>query len=49
MLAVCSRLQSLIDWCLHPVWGGFIELDLQIEKFRLLKQEYARDNSPARW
>jgi hypothetical protein len=48
MLAACCWLQSLIDWFLLPVWGGFIELDLQIDKFRLLKQEYARDISAAR-
>ena len=45
MLTAGGWLQSLVDWCLLPLRGGFVELDLQIEKFRSLKQEYIRENN----
>jgi len=33
-------LTALAKWCRLPVRGGFTELDLQIEKLRMLRDSY---------
>jgi hypothetical protein len=33
-------LTSLAAWCRLPVRGGFVELDLQIDKLRMLRDSY---------
>jgi hypothetical protein len=33
-------LAALAEWCRLPVLGGFAELDMQIDKLRMLRDSY---------
>ena len=33
-------LATLVTWCRLPVRGGFAELDIQIDKLRMLRDSY---------
>jgi hypothetical protein len=41
VLAMGGWLASLAEWRRLPLWSGFAELDLQIDKLRALRDSYA--------
>ena len=40
-------LTSLTEWCRLQVWGDFAELDLQIDRLRMLRDSYKTNLLPA--